>query len=108
MQIIEDSNIVNWAEYPKYICAMVVKSIEDIVMVSGLTMPLGTEFVWLLDTLPRITRSSIDIIGTHYFCLDGIGVAEGSSHSNIEAIELHLKPKSSVELVKEKQEECLE
>lgn len=73
MIIIENSNIVNWSEYPDYICAIVLQTNEEIQTSNGLTMPKGEEIIWLLDKSPKFDGEDVVFCNININCLGGIG-----------------------------------
>lgn len=78
MITIENSNLINWSEYPEYICAVVLCNNVDVNTNDGLIMPKGTEFIWLLSKIPTQTgESELTIRDAKLLCLDGFGLWNG-------------------------------
>lgn len=100
MKIIENSNIVNWDEYPDYICALVMYTTEDIKTKLGLTLPKGKKIIWLLDKAPKIVGEKVVVEHTNICCL-GIGPPDGkfSGDFPVDIKEIHFKPKPTTKYI---------
>lgn len=96
MITIENSNLINWSEYPEYVCAVVLCNNVDVNTSDGLVMPKGTEFIWLLSKIPTQTGASeLTICNAKLLCLDGFGLWNGLNSGFCEfldPLELHIKP----------------
>ena len=95
MIIVENSNIVEWDNYPEYICALVMQTTEDVRLDSGLVCPKGEEITWLCDKAPRICGDDIYIENARLNCLGGLGFSGKLNVIDFPADlkELHYKPK---------------
>lgn len=101
MIIIENSNIVDWDNYPEYICAIIMQTTEDLKMNSGLICPKGEEITWLLDKSPKVIGDDVEIANSKINCLGGIGPSNGAFDFPADIKEIHYKPKPIVELKKQ-------
>lgn len=102
MLIIENSNIVNWNEYPEYVCAIVMQTTEDVKTTAGTTCPKGEEVTWLLDRSPE-NKDGILTISGKCNCLGGLGPGNGyfkNPYFPAEIVEIHHKPKKIIKLNK--------
>lgn len=105
MKIIEDSNIVYWAEYPEYICAVVGKTLIDLHNARTLElMPAGSDFIWLLDKAPSIKNGKLSITDTN---INGMGTIYSEEKGSCEVLEVHFKPRPKPTLKSSKEKECL-
>lgn len=102
MITIENSNIVNWDNYPGFICAIVLQTNEDLQTTNGFTMPAGEEIIWLLDKAPRFENGDWIFKNMKINCLGGFGV-NGDGELDADLKELHFKPKPVIK-IKESQE----
>ncbi|MCK4089804.1 hypothetical protein HCY66_06855 [Acinetobacter radioresistens] len=94
MKIIENSDIVNWGNYPEYICACVVQTTEDLGTKNGFICPSGEEIIWLSTKIPQKVGNEFKFEGAELHVLCGIGFNNGDLNSTfpMEIKELHLKP----------------
>lgn len=106
MITIENSSIVNWDNYPEYVCAVVMQTTEDMLTTTGHIMPKGEEITWLLDIPPEINGDDVTLNG-RCNCMGGFGPGNGH-HSGIslpmEVVEIHFKPKPVIKI--ESKQEC--
>lgn len=106
MIIIENSNIVNWDDYPEYICAVVMQTTKDLLTTRGLVMPAGEEMTWLFDKAPKICGDDVHFIRPKINCLGGfypIGM-DDCDDLPLDFKEIHFKPKPVVKI--EEKQEC--
>lgn len=110
MTTVENSNLINWADYPEYVCALVLCNNKDIDTSDGLVMPQGTEFVWLISKIPTQTNTSeLTICDAKVKCIDGFGVGNGLINGIFKflvPLELHIKPNLEEKIIESNFTEC--
>ena len=108
MKIIENSNIVNWDDYPEYICALVMQTTKDLNMESGLICPKGEEITWLSDKAPIANGEDFELSCASLNCLGGIGFKSNSLNIEFPADlkEIHFKPKPTLQIKQSNHETC--
>ena len=108
MKIIENSNIVNWDDYPEYICALVMQTTKDINMESGLICPKGEEITWLSDKAPIANGEDFELSCASLNCLGGIGFKSNSLNIEFPADlkEIHFKPKPILKIKQNSHKTC--
>lgn len=104
MITIENSNIVNWDNYPGFICAIVSQTNTNLSMRNDLVMPEKEEVIWLLDKAPEIISDNIVIDNTKVYVICGPKVNAGQCYDCFDALELHFKPKPIIKI--ESKQEC--
>ena len=106
MKVFENSNIVNWDDYPDYVCALVMQTTKDIKTTKGFICPKGEELIWLADKAPKISGEDVEINNANMNCLGGLGPGNGcySGVFPADLRELHFKPKPVVKT--ESKKEC--
>lgn len=106
MITIENSNIVNWNDYPEYICALVMQTTKDLKTAEGLLCPKGEELIWLLDKAPKISGEDVEISYANMNCLGGLSPGNGYFSGTFPTVlkELHFKPKPVIKI--ESKQEC--
>ena len=105
MKIIENSNIVNWDDYPEYICALVMQTTVDLQTRLGVIMPKGEEIITLLDKAPRPDGDILRISHTKMHTLTGCGLPS-KGRVPCEIHELHFKPKPTLQIKQSNHETC--
>ncbi|EHU2604724.1 hypothetical protein AZH07_RS02345 [Acinetobacter baumannii] len=91
MIIIEDSDIVNWSEYPEYICAVVGITLKDLHDSRTFKLiPKGSNFTWLLDKSPSIINGIVNITDTN---INGLGSVYSEVAGACKILEIHFKPR---------------
>ena len=108
MKIIENSNIVNWDDYPEYICALVMQTTSDLRMENGLICPKGEEIIWLSDKAPIENKGDFELPDAYVNCLGGIGFKSKSLNIEFPADlkELHFKPKPIIQIKQSNHKAC--
>lgn len=96
IEIIENSDIVNWNEYPEYICAIVLETNTEFETDSGGVIQSGHKFMHLLDKSPSINGDEVTIKNANVNCLGGIGFLNGSYDVTVKEIHYKPKPKQSL------------
>lgn len=112
MNIIENSNIVNWSIYPDFICAVVGKLNSDCLgkhqkTGEDLIIPVGTEFIFLVDKMPKVeseTDCSFHYCKVHF--MEGIRVPGDGEYDWFDVVEIHIKPRPVTELKEANKREC--
>lgn len=93
MEIIENSNIIKWDDYPEFLtCLLIIQNTEDAVSSTGLVMPKNTEFSVLLDKIPFFKDGELQILDTRMYWLDSVYLVSGHHYENMKPLELHIKP----------------
>lgn len=105
MKIIENSNIVNWDNYPEYVCAIVGFTTNDLEVNTGHISPAGEELIWLLDKPPLFLDGEISIKRTKIKCLAGFHIT-GKNLDCLDFKELHFKPKPIIQIKQSNHKAC--
>lgn len=105
MIIIENSNIVNWDDYPEYICALVMQTTKDLNTENGFSCPAGEEVTWLCDKSPRIVGDDVFLENAKIDCLGGLGFRGINLNIDFpaELKEIHFKPKQVIKIESEQE-----
>ena len=100
MIIVENSSIVNWDDYPEYVCAIVIQTTKDLNAENGFSSPAGEEITWLCDKSPKIVGDDIFLENANLNCLGGLGFRGLIPNIDFpaELKEIHFKPKPVIKI----------